>query len=239
MVIREQLNKQVTGMAEGMVMTVADFDVPREHRHALIKALSQYVQAGVLRKVAKGRYYKPRQSRFGELPPAISEIVKDYLEKDGRTIGYITGVQAFSALGLTTQISSEILIGTNRYRRPVSRRGYSISFMTQPNPIAADDIELFRLLDAIRLVKQIPAATLEDSVKQLCVLIQTLPSDKRKRLADLAMAYQPAVRALLGAILDSRDLPTYGLADTLNPVTVYPMPIPEDVLPTKSKWNIV
>jgi transposase len=51
------------------------------------------------------------------------------LEKNGKIIGYITGVSAFASMGFTTQIASSIMIGTNRYRRPLSRGGYDISLL--------------------------------------------------------------------------------------------------------------
>lgn len=62
----------------------------------------------MLRRISKGRYYKPGKSRFGELLPSESEIVKDFLEKDGKVVGYIMGTRAFAALALTTQISYTI-----------------------------------------------------------------------------------------------------------------------------------
>ena len=42
---------------------------------------------------------------------------------------YITGTAAFASMGLTTQISSSILVGTNKYRRPITRNGVKISFL--------------------------------------------------------------------------------------------------------------
>ena len=75
-----------------------------------VKALNQFEYAGVIKRVSKGRYYKHRTSRFGELLPPEKEIVRDFLEKDGNTIGYITGTRAFASLALTTQILSLIHI---------------------------------------------------------------------------------------------------------------------------------
>ena len=61
------------------------------------------VQSGEISKLAKGRFYKPRKTQFGELKPSAYQIAKDYIERDGKLIGYITGYSAYNALGLTTQ----------------------------------------------------------------------------------------------------------------------------------------
>ena len=239
MIIREELKRQIDDLEEGTVIAVADFDLPRQHRHALIKALSQYVENGILKKVSKGRYYKPRQTRFGEIKPAISEIIKDLLVKDGKITGYLTAGEYFSAMGLTTQITSSILIGTSKYRRPIKRNGYNISFLLQPNPLVPKDFDLFRILDAIRLIRKIPATTPDESVIQLGHLIKSLDEVQLHRLLELVQSYPPFVRAVLGAILELRQLPYGDLKETLNPITTYKLPISVNSLPTKNNWNII
>lgn len=239
MIIREELKRQIEELKEGAVITVADFDIPRQHRQALIKALSQYVESGLLKKVSKGRYYKPRQTRFGEVKPAISEIVKDLLLKDGKVTGYLTAGEYFSAMGLTTQITSSILIGTSKYHRPIKRSGYDISFLLQPNPLVPKYFDLFRILDAIKLIRKIPAATPDESVIQLGYLIKSLDEEKRKTMLELVLAYPPFVRAVLGAILERHQLSYGDLKETLNPITTYKLPISTKSLPTKNNWNII
>jgi len=64
------------------------------------------VAAGKIRCLSKGRFYKPRITQFGELQPDTYQIVKDLIEKNGKTIGYLTGYSAFNQLGLTTQVPS-------------------------------------------------------------------------------------------------------------------------------------
>lgn len=239
MIIREELKRQIEDLKEGTVITVADLDIPRQHRQALIKALSQFVGSGILKKVSKGRYYKPRQTRFGEVKPAISEIVKDLLVKDGKITGYLTAGEYFSAMGLTTQITSSILIGVSKYHRPIKRNGYDIAFLLQPNPLVPEDFDLFRMLDAIKLIRKIPAATPDESVIQLGHLIKALGEEQQRRLLELVQPYSPFVRAVLGAIFEQLQLPHVGLKETLNPITTYKLPISHKSLPTKDNWNIL
>lgn len=239
MVITRQLRETLETMPQGRVFSIGDFSIPQEYQPALVKALSRMVADGKIRKVAKGRYYKPRQTMFGILKPSAMEVVKDLLERNGKPVGYITGTAAFAQMGLTTQITSAITIGTNKYRRPLKRGEYSVSFLVQPNEITEENIPLLRILDALRLLRDIPAVSPDDCVRGICRLIAALPASKRKKLALLAKAYTPYVRALLGAVMESIGSESFNLRDTLNGVTSYKLPVSVQALPTKSAWNIV
>lgn len=165
--------------------------------------------------------------------------MRDFLEKDGNTIGYITGTRAFASLALTTQISSVIMVGTNVSRRPLTRGQYRITFLLQPNRIIKEDIPLLVILDALRLIKEIPGSTPDEAMSQITVWIKDLSGTDRNRLLELCRAYKPYVRAQLGAILEHLDFPVEDLLETLNPVTHYKLGISSTVLPTIKNWNIV
>lgn len=239
MVITRQVKDILDATPPGRVLTIADFNVPPEYQPALVKALSRLIADGTIRKIAKGRYYKPKQTVFGTLKPPVAEVVKDLLERNGKPIGYMTGTAAFAQLGLTTQITSAITIGTNKYRRPLKRGEYTVSFIVQPNAITQENIPLLLILDALKLLREIPATSPDDCVRGVGRLIASLSESNRERLADLAESYAPYVRALLGAVLDSLGADTSGLRATLNGVTTYKLPVSAQALPTKSKWNIV
>ncbi len=98
---------------------------------------------------------------------------------------------------------------------------------------------MYRILDALRLVREIPAVTPDEAVTFLMGLIGWKKEDERKLLVELAQAYTPYVRALLGAMLEQIGLPTYDLKQHLNGVTSYKIPVTERVLPNKKEWRIV
>ena len=237
--IMNDIHKVLAKTKEGVVVTPADFNVPIGQQPSLIVALNRLVASKELKRLSKGKYYKPKNSVFGMLPPETTEVVKDLLIKDNKVIGYITGTNAFAQLGLTTQISSTILIGTNKYRRPIKRGTNQVAFLLQPNEIAKRDINLFIILDAIRLIQSIPAATPSECIEVLMANIKDLCESEQKRLQKLAMAYAPYVRALLGAMYEQIDLPCQQLKLSLNGTTNYRIPISNNVLPTKSKWRII
>ncbi len=239
MVIARQIKEKLSSTPAGVVLTTRDFGVEMRYQPALAKSLNRLVLQGKLQKAAKGKYYIPKKTIFGELKPADSELVKDFLEQDGKTVGYITGTTAFAAMGLTTQISSSILIGTNKYRRPINRNGVKVSFLLQENEITTSNIPLLRILDALRLVRQIPAASPDECITNICKTINALSNGQKQELAELSLAYTPYVRALVGAVYESLGLETETVSKTLNGVTSYKLPISDNVLPTKRNWKIV
>ena len=127
--ITSQVKKKIEEFPEGYVFTSSDFDLELQYQTAIGKALNRLVKSGEIEKLAKGRFYKPQKTQFGILMPSVYQTVKDYIEYEGKLIGYITGYTTYNALGLSTQISSYIQIGTNKYRRSIKRKKYTISFI--------------------------------------------------------------------------------------------------------------
>jgi predicted transcriptional regulator of viral defense system len=131
----------------GFVFTSDDFPVTVDNPKGVNKALNKFVENGYLRKLSKGRFYKPQIGKFGELPLDTYQVVKDLLEKDGKQIGYITGYSAFNDLMLTTQVPAVLQIGTRREKKAIVRGIYHIRFVLQSNTITKENIPLLRLLD--------------------------------------------------------------------------------------------
>lgn len=233
------INERIKSIGEGVVFGYSDLNLPADLLSASAMALSRMVRDNQLRKVGKGKFYKPIVSRLGEMPPMIEQMTKDLLFKDGRRIGYITGVPAFAQLGLTTQISSKIMIGSLTYRRPLKRAGYEISFTKQLNVINDESIPLLRILDALKFIKKIPATTTNQVVEVLKNKIRSLKEIELKSLINYGENYPASVIALLGAILETIGYNGIILKNLLSPFTKYNLGISPAVLPTKSNWNII
>ena len=240
MVITREVQKRIENFQPDYVFTYQDLNLPIERSESVIKMLNRLVAEGVIAKISKGRFYKPKRSIFGVLKPKQEEIVKDPLEKDGEVIGYITGYSVFNRLGLTTQVPNIIQIGTNVRKNKKVRGIFTISFVMQSNFITKENIPLLQLLDVIKFIKEIPDTTISQSCKRIIAIIQDLNKKDRDNLLVLAEKYPPVVRALLGAIIEN----IYGtnkalsLWNTLNPLTSYKVGIEEQVLPEIKKWRI-
>ena len=231
----------INSQEPGQVFTAFSIPIEGVSVDAVRKALDRMVVEGTIRKLDKGRYYRPQQTRFGELPPDIEQVVGDLvMDKNNQPIAYLTGMIMFAQMGLTTQISSWIELGVRKYRRRIKRGRYTISFILQPNPITMENMELLRLLDAIRFCREISGTDPEEAVERLIYLVGKLSTDQKLQIIQLALPYAPYVRALLGAILEHLGLKNelQSLRDSLNPMTRYKLYISEEILPTRSNWNI-
>lgn len=238
MSVAKLIRTQIKDFPEGYVFSLSDFDLDPSDEMALAKQLSRMVASGEIMKASKGKYYKPRQTPFGVLKPAYEELVKDYLVKDGEMIGYLTGPPAFSRMGLTSQISSGIMIGVNKYRRPVYRAGYRIRFLMQENPIKEEYVDLFLILDAIKLIREIPGISPSKACPVIIDLIAELDEERTAILERLALKYTSFVRAIVGAIFEYLGRPTNNIRKSLNGLSCYKLPISSSVLPTKNNWRI-
>lgn len=241
MTVSKKIKQAISEFPSDFVFAVSDLDCDVNQRQAAARALQRMAENGEISKLSNGKYYKPRVTVFGNLKPSPAQVAKEFLVKEGQVIGYLTGVTAFAQYTLSTQISSEIQIGTNYYRRPLKRGNYNISFVLQPNVIKEDVIDILRLLDCLKFIKEIPGTTPNEACKRIICIIKAMEDTRKKRLAEYALNYSPSVRALLGAIMEHLRCDENiidSLRQSLNGISKYRIPITEDVLPNKIKWRI-
>ena len=62
MAVFQQVLQEIDRRPPGELLVLADFALPPEQSWALAKALSRLTQAGTLRRVMKGLYFKPMTS---------------------------------------------------------------------------------------------------------------------------------------------------------------------------------
>ena len=236
----KDIAKSLEKVPFGTVFSYTDFLEDVQQKEALIKALNRMAAAGNIAKLSKGKFYKPEQSPFGELPPSQYQAVKDLLETRGKVIGYLSGLSIYPELGLTTQVSNTIQIGKNEIRPAFQRGRYKISFIKQKNTITKENIPNLQVLDAMRCVKKIPDTTVSMACDRFKNLISQQPRKEQKSLISLAMKYPPSTRALLGALLDTvaPELKTDQLKQSLNPITRYKLTGVTETLPHAQDWNI-
>lgn len=236
----DYIEYKIDRLPNGYVFTYEDFMTEVNTKDAVIKALNRMAASGRIAKLSKGKYYKPEASVFGNLQPDQYQVVKDLLESDGKTIGYLTGYSIYNQLGLTTQVSNTIQIGKNEVRPSIKRERYIISFIKQKNTITKNRVPLFQLLDAIRYIKKIPDATIESSCQRFLAILKDMPSTDKSNLVRLVLKYPPATQALVGALLDeigNNEL-TKPLQKSLNPITSYKLSGVNKIIATAKKWNI-
>ena len=65
MVITREVQRLVENFQPDYVFTYQDLNLPMERSESVIKMLNRLVSEGVIAKISKGRFYKPKQSVFG------------------------------------------------------------------------------------------------------------------------------------------------------------------------------
>ncbi|MDR1121940.1 MAG: DUF6088 family protein, partial [Dysgonamonadaceae bacterium] len=217
-----------------------DFSAAIESPKQVNKILNNLVTEGVIRKLSKGRFYKPQISKFGELPPDTYQTVKDLLEKNGKIVGYLTGYSIFNKFGLTTQVPVILQIAVGKEKKPVIRGNYRIRFIIRQNTITKANVPVLQLLDCLCFFKSIPDAMPDEICRRLLILFKQLTQEQINTAKRLALKYPPATIALLGAILETNnekeDVST--LYKALNHQSAYKLDISSEILFNQKKWHI-
>lgn len=237
MKVSEIVKFKVDRLKRGYIFTYSDLGLEVEKKEAVIKSLNRMVMAGMLRKISKGRYFKPEMSPFGELKPDQKQVVKDILDENG----YLTGISVFSDLGLTTQIGNTIQIGKNDWRPTLKRERYTIKILRQKNVINKENIPLLQVLDSIRLIKTIPDTDLKSVSLRLISIIRNLTATEARSMIRLADKYPASTRALLGLYLEEAGNGELAqiLQRSINPISRYKYPEIASAFPNSINWNIV
>ena len=76
---------------------------------AFLKALERLNHMGMLMRLSKGVYCKPRKTRFGAVPAGEHELASYFMGEDNR-YGFIAGYRLYNKYGLTTLISKQVEI---------------------------------------------------------------------------------------------------------------------------------
>lgn len=235
------VRKQIDKLDPGSVFGYTEFSSKNIDQNALAMTLSRLSSEGAIVRLAKGKYYKPEESRFGRLRPRESAVVEAMTTRNGKKFGYLTGLSVYNRLGLSSQVSNVLEIATCKQLPSRDIEGYKIKYQIRNLPIKGIDIPLLQLLDAVKDIKRIPDASPNDVLKVLMKRVRDLSAKERSRLVSLASYYNPATRALVGAVLEQigSDLSLKSIRSSLNGLTKYNIGIDLQLLPTKANWNIL
>lgn len=235
MTTSKEVLKKIKHKKPGEIITFEEFS-DLENSNAVALTLSRLFKKGVLLKMGKGLYYKPKITRFGTLMPNENEVLKTLIKKNKK--GYISGLAAFNRLGLTSQVSNLITIsgGKSSHERKI---GHLTIKFKQGNHTNFKDTPFLQILDALKNIKKIPDAKINESIIILKNKILSYDEDEIHRIVFLAKKSKSSVRALLGAMIEKKYLKESSeLLETLNPLTMYKLNISEEILPNKRKWKI-
>jgi hypothetical protein len=236
--IMQRVRQQVQAFEPGELLTYADLATDPSCFGAVAAALSRLSRQGVLKRYAKGQYYRPQTSRFGTLQPSEGSVVRQLTKPAGTLAAYPAGVSLYNQLGLTTQVSAELVVTTPKQRRARPRR---VAFVVRPAPERASDVPLLQWLEVLRDLRRIPDTSPDKVLARVQREVKRLSAAARRRLTELAARQAPPrARALLGALLELQ-ADKKGAAElraTLNSLTAYRLGLSAAALPNRAAWNI-
>ncbi|MCB2380243.1 DUF6088 family protein [Hymenobacter sp. BT635] len=105
--IMQRVRQQVQAFEPGELLTYADLSTDPASFGAVAAALSRLSREGVLKRYAKGQYYRPTPSRFGALQPSAAAVLRTLTAAEGSVSAYPVGTALYNQLGLTTQVPAE------------------------------------------------------------------------------------------------------------------------------------
>lgn len=234
--VRQELKRK----KPGVLLTYKDFVSSPEQVATVIKSLSTFYRQGILSRLSKGLYYKPQETQFGPVLPDPRKIITQLLNVQKQNISYQTGINIFNHLGLTTQVSKDYVIATDKPRSPINIGVTQIKFVESKFKETIKEPYLLQLLDALVNIKKMP----DTSPEQICLIIQghlkKLDSSQCNQITQYSLSYPPSVRALLGMLFDSlnNDEQTRRLYQSLNPLSSYNVGLISPVFNTSFDWKI-
>ncbi|MEG1660839.1 MAG: DUF6088 family protein [Bacteroides sp.] len=117
MTVQEQIDIRVKTAEPGTLFFVNDFS---EYDNAYVsKILSLLASYNVLERLAKGIYYKPIVTEYGNVYPSAEKIVRAIAEHEHTEI-LPTGESALNALGLSTQVPMKSVYLTTGSQRVIT-----------------------------------------------------------------------------------------------------------------------
>ena len=240
MTVSQKIEKQLGQIPMGTPFRYQDLGIEEAEYNAAASAISRLVSSGILSRVAKGVFYKPKKTVFGIAKPKESDLLKEYLFKNGKRVAYITGMNLYNKMGLTTQVPTQVFVATMTRRSPVTVGNITIRPTKSYANITDDNYTLLGILDAIKDFNDIPDKNTRSAIQVLIGSIKKLSSQELKELIQYAAKYPPRVSAFLGALLENADsrLDLKSLRKNISPLSKYRFGVLDKELSTASKWNI-
>lgn len=226
-----KMNKQINLSSSDKIWSYDDFG--NFTFDSVAKGFSVLTQKGILERVEKGYYYKPKKTLLGKSLPNVEHIILHKLQKKGY-FACVSGLTAYNKLGFTTQVPNITYIACNK-KIISSNKNYVFLYRNKPH--SGKNLERV-ILDAIIDIDKIPDTT----PNKVILKIKKMIDNKEISLSSLvksALLEKPKVRAIIGSLAQEynyKDLSN--LKKSLNPATKFKIKN-LDVLEYRKDWNIV
>lgn len=220
---RKEILEQIERIDVGHIFAFRDLSFEADKAANVAVLLSEQCRKGVIVRVGKGAYYRPKKSALGlgVLPVYQDEQFRYLTEKLN---GYITGSYVYNKMGLTEQVATTITIATSRPVRRFRFKNLDVECVKAYSMDYQDEslVPYLRLLDAIKDMKRIPGTAGQDVYDRVrSQYFGVYGQIELEIVASLAKCYPPRVRKVVADLFgDVRQAFLQAeMANTLLPTT--------------------
>ncbi len=220
---RKEILRQIEQIDAGRIFTFRDLSFDAEKTANVAVLLSEQSRKGMLVRIEKGAYCRPKKSKLGlgRLPVYQDEQFRYLTEKVN---GYITGPYIYNKMGLTEQVATTITIATPTPVRRFRFKNLNIECVKAycMNYTNESLVPYLRVLDAIKDMKRIPGTTEQDIYNRIkSQYFNGYSLSELEKVVSLAKSYPPRVRKVVADILGDigQTMLQTEMAKTLLPTT--------------------
>lgn len=114
--------------------------------------LKRLADDGVIERIQKGVYYKPKMTAFGKTKPPIELVINETcIMQNDKKIGYVGGETLLHELGLISLIPKNKVIVTNKYRTKLPNDVHII-LKKSVTEITDENVRYLQLIDVIAML---------------------------------------------------------------------------------------
>ena len=162
--VAEKIAQQIQKMPEDVSCGYGELDIARPDFLSAAKALERLQKKGLIKKLAKGKFYKPKMTPFSEKRPSEERLLKPCLYQQGKRIAYITGGTLYNQHALTTQVPAIIKIASQDQRIVINTGALKATPVKSYVDVTEQNYQMLGFLDAMKDLKQIPDVEVANAV---------------------------------------------------------------------------
>jgi hypothetical protein len=185
---------------------------------AVAQAFSRLTRQGVLQRLSKGIYYRPRKTALGDSLPNPAAIQK---LASRRNNVFPSGIAAANLLGFTTQTAARREVSTSALSLPRKLIGSdTVIHARRPEAWSSLSEADAALLDFLRRGGKTSELSPQETVRRTLALFSE--KGRFERLLKVADTEPPRVRAMMGAIgqgIGTKNAALMRLRSSLNPLS--------------------
>lgn len=245
--ITQKVERRIDQWPDSKVFRLEDFEDYKNNPKAVSEALSRQVNKEAIVRFSKGRFYKPKTTRYGQIRPGQDAFVEAFIYKSGNKrrerVAYMTGASLFYLWGLTTQVPSQVMLASTEGSFEQNIKGIRIKAKKAcVDKLNENRAVILQILDVMKDFKTIPDAKPDNVFRVLKNCVSNILDDMTKiREAErLAIKYyRPSVQALLGAVMENTlNYKSIKLEDNLSPLSKYKVGVNAETLNNAENWQL-